>query len=88
VWQLQRRAYEGEGQRDWTGLEGEIPLTENGHMMKDLPILWVPGKSPMVMQSGSFGSQEVLTSPVDVDLGVTSQGSEARVKRWYTFGRR
>jgi hypothetical protein len=91
VWQLQRRAYEGEGQRDWIGLEGEIPLTDNGQLMKDLPILWVPGKSPMVMQSRSFGStdsQEALTSPVDVDLGVTSQESEARVKRWYTFGRR
>jgi hypothetical protein len=91
VWQLQRRAYEGEGQRDWTGLEGEIPLTDNGQMLKDMPILWVPGKSPMVMQSRSFGStdsQEALTSPVDVDLGATSQGSRTRVKRWYTFGRR
>jgi hypothetical protein len=33
VWQLQRRAYEGEGQRDWIGLEGEIPLTAGKEMV-------------------------------------------------------
>jgi hypothetical protein len=45
VWQLQRRAYEGEGYRGWTDLEADIPLT-NERNLKDLPILWVPGKSP------------------------------------------
>jgi hypothetical protein len=39
VWQLQRRAYEGEGQRNWTQLESEIPLTDKGCVMKDLPIM-------------------------------------------------
>ncbi|KAL1657356.1 hypothetical protein SLS61_000402 [Didymella pomorum] len=45
VWQLQRRAYEGEGYRGWTDLEADIPLTHE-RKLKDLPILWVPGKSP------------------------------------------
>jgi hypothetical protein len=91
VWQLQRRAYEGEGQRDWTDLESEIPLTEKRTLMKDLPIMWLPGKSPMVVQPGTFrstGSQETLRSPDDaVDGGNT----ERRVRpgsRWYMFTRR
>lgn len=45
VWQLQRRAYEGEGYRGWTDLEADIPLTYE-KKLKDLPILWLPGKSP------------------------------------------
>lgn len=49
VWQLQRRAYEGEGYRGWTDLESDIPLTEE-KKLKDLPILWLPGKSPALGQ--------------------------------------
>ncbi len=45
VWQLQRRAYEGEGYRGWTDLEADIPLTYETKL-KDLPILWLPRKSP------------------------------------------
>jgi hypothetical protein len=91
VWQLQRRAYEGEGLRDWANLEDEIPLTTKGQMLKDLPILWVPGKSPMVMQTAMFrstGSQETLVSP---DAAVDGEDPERRVRpgsRWYMFGRR
>ena len=49
VWQLQRRAYEGEGYRAWTDLEADIPLTDE-RKLKDLPILWVPGKSPALRE--------------------------------------
>jgi hypothetical protein len=89
VWQLQRRAYEGVGQRDWTNLESEIPLTKNGQMMQDLPILWVPGKSPMVIQTRSFesiGSQETLRSDmpnIDQENRSVRPGS-----RWYTCNQR
>ncbi|KAH8630678.1 hypothetical protein IG631_15255 [Alternaria alternata] len=62
VWQLQRRAYEGEGHRNWTDLENEIPLMEKGHKLKDLPIMWRPGKSPMVKQSSSFASTDSMVS--------------------------
>jgi hypothetical protein len=89
VWQMQRRAYEGEGIRDWTDLESEIPLTYKGQKLKDLPILWVPGKSPMVMQSDTFrstGSLETLTSTQDAEIGAIEEGTHARKKRWYTFG--
>jgi hypothetical protein len=88
VWQLQRRAYEGEGQRGWTQLEEEIPLTEKGRLMKDLPILWVPGKSTVVVQVREFGetgSQETLQShqgPVE------EERSDKSGSRWYRFGRR
>ncbi|KAJ4363717.1 hypothetical protein N0V95_001032 [Ascochyta clinopodiicola] len=51
VWQLQRRAYEGEGYRGWTDLEADIPLTYE-KKLKDLPILWLPGKSPAVRSPG------------------------------------
>jgi len=91
VWQMQRRAYEGEGQRDWTDLESEIPLMDKACKLKDLPILWVPGKSPMVMQSNTFtttGSQETLTSTANVENGGDGQSNGIREKRWYTFGRR
>jgi hypothetical protein len=88
VWQLQRRAYEGVGQREWTDLESEIPLTEKGQMMKDLPILWVPGKSPMAIQTRTFestGSQETLRS----DMGDIAQEprSVRPGSRWYMFSR-
>ena len=53
VWQLQRRAYEGEGYRGWTDLEADIPLT-NEQKLKDLPILWLPGKSP-ALRNLDFG---------------------------------
>ena len=49
VWQLQRRAYEGEGYRGLTDLEDDIPLTYE-KKLKDLPILWLPGKSPALRQ--------------------------------------
>lgn len=94
VWQLQRRAYEGEGLRDWTGLESEIPLTDKGCLMKDLPILWVPEKSQRVMQRRNFvetGSQETLRSD-----SVAMHGGEddnwnravATGSRWHVFWRK
>lgn len=49
IWQLQRRAYEGEGYRGWTDLESDIPITDE-KKLKDLPILWLPGKSPALRQ--------------------------------------
>jgi hypothetical protein len=55
--------------------------------MKDLPILWVPDKSPMVMQVREFGetgSQETLGSDPDEN----EQRSVRSGSRWYRFGRR
>jgi hypothetical protein len=90
VWQLQRRAYEGEGERDWTNLEGEIPLLKDkAHMLKDLPILWVPGKSPMAMQTRTFestGSQETLR-PAGDNVAANQRDMKSE-SRWYMFRRR
>lgn len=92
VWQLQRRAYEGEGQRNWIDLEGEIPLTSRGELLKDLPTLWVPGKSPMVLQNQTFasnGSQETLRPVGDGSDHVEDGTRRLRPgSRWYMFGRR
>jgi hypothetical protein len=94
VWQLQRRAYEGEGQRDWIDPGSEIPLTDRGRLMRDLPILWVPGKSPTAMQAARFepaGSQETLR-PAEggMDgLNAENDGTSTRTgSRWYMFRRR
>jgi hypothetical protein len=96
VWQLQRRAYEGEGQRTWVDLESEIPLMEQACKLNDLPILWVPGKSPMAMQAATFastGSQETLR-PAEggmegMDTADDQTSTSARTgSRWYMFGRR
>ncbi|KAB2107082.1 hypothetical protein AG0111_0g5246 [Alternaria gaisen] len=95
VWQLQRRAYEGEGHRNWTNLESEIPLMEKGHKLKDLPIMWRPGKSPMVKQPSSFASTDSMVSQqssiselaaedvVDSAPVVTEQR-----RSWFSFVRR
>ncbi|CAN9099345.1 unnamed protein product [Alternaria alternata] len=95
VWQLQRRAYEGEGHRNWTDLESEIPLMEKGHKLKDLPIMWRPGKSPMVKQPSSFASTDSMVSQqssiselaaedvVDSAPVVTEQR-----RSWFSFVRR
>lgn len=56
VWQLQRRAYEGEGHRDWKDLESEIPLMHKDQKLKDLSITWLPGKSPGPLFSSTFNS--------------------------------
>ncbi|KAJ8117285.1 hypothetical protein OPT61_g1490 [Boeremia exigua] len=59
VWQLQRRAYEGEGYRAWTDLEADIPLTKEDRL-KDLPILWLPSKSPNVNRNAAFDSSSTV----------------------------
>lgn len=96
VWQLQRRAYEGEGQRDWTHPGSEIPITDRGRLMRDLPILWVPGKSPMAMQAATFastGSQETLRPAEGGMDGMNTADNQTSTStstgsRWYMFGRR
>jgi hypothetical protein len=93
IWQLQRRAYEGEGYRNWTDLESEIPLMEKGHKLNDLPIMWRPGKSPMV-QTSSFATtnslssrqQSVSESAVE-DVETTPVVTEQR-RGWFSFARR
>jgi hypothetical protein len=99
VWQLQRRAYEGEGYRNWTNLEAEIPLTERTELLKDLPILWVPGKSPWMVQTRTFGSMEGRTESQEALRPVTGgsarasgnveeQQSEKEGKKRFMFWRR
>jgi hypothetical protein len=44
VWQLQRRAYEGQGHRGWIDVEKDIPLTTDHKLLVDLPIMWTPDK--------------------------------------------
>lgn len=91
VWQMQRRAYEGEGHRGWSDLESEIPLMDNACKLKDLPILWVPGKSPTMIHSQTFastGSQETLRTTQDLVRASNHQVNADPRKRWYTFGRR
>jgi hypothetical protein len=60
VWQLQRRAYEGEGYRQWTNLEADVPLTQAGQTLKDLPILWVPEKRPTDSSSETYPSRDLF----------------------------
>ncbi|KAF2626873.1 hypothetical protein BU25DRAFT_491794 [Macroventuria anomochaeta] len=54
IWQLQQRAYEGEGYRGWTDLEADIPLTTEDKL-KDLAILWLPSKSPAMSHGENRG---------------------------------
>lgn len=95
VWQLQRRAYEGEGHRNWTDLESEIPLMEKGHKLKDLPIMWRPGKSPMVKQPSSFASTDSMVSQQSSisELAAEDMVDSAPVvteqrRSWFSFVRR
>jgi hypothetical protein len=78
VWQLQRRAYEGEGYRGWTDLEADIPLT-NERMLKDLPILWLPGKSP-ALANLDFGLRDPAINYAET-FGSTSTVGTDRVKK-------
>ncbi|KAI4631716.1 uncharacterized protein J4E87_002422 [Alternaria ethzedia] len=94
VWQLQRRAYEGEGHRNWTDLESEIPLMEKGHKLKDLPIMWRPGKSPMMAQTSSFAStnsiasaQQSVSELAAEDVETVPVVTEPR-RGWFSFARR
>jgi len=94
VWQLQRRAYEGEGHRNWTDLESEIPLMEKGHKLKDLPIMWRPGKSPMMAQTSSFAStnsivseQQSVSELAAEDVESAPVVTESR-RGWFSFARR
>ncbi|KAH6638205.1 hypothetical protein C7974DRAFT_156147 [Boeremia exigua] len=61
IWQLQRRAYEGEGYRSWTNLEADVPLTTEDKL-KDLAVLWLPSKSPNVSQGQMFDSSTTIRS--------------------------
>ena len=94
VWQLQRRAYEGEGHRNWTDLESEIPLMEKGHKLKDLPIMWRPGKSPMMMQTSSFASTNSLVSQQPSVSELAAEDVEnapvitEQRRGWFNFSRR
>ena len=96
VWQLQRRAYEGEGYRQWTNLEADVPLTQAGQTLKDLPILWVPEKTPTDSSSeayalvGSFGSQHPSSKrPTVQDEEMAETGSQDRKGRaWLGMFRR
>jgi hypothetical protein len=45
---------------DWTNLESEIAIMEKVERLKDLPIMWLPGKRPMVGQGGSFDGEVLL----------------------------
>ena len=59
VWQLQRRAYEGQGYRGWVDLEKEIPMTTDQKMLVDLPITWTPdkgGRGSVMESRSSMGS--------------------------------
>lgn len=94
VWQLQRRAYEGEGHRNWTDLESEIPLMEKGHKLNDLPIMWRPGKSPIIMQTSSFDStdsmvsQQSSVSELAAEDVVESAPVVTEQRSWFSFVRR
>ncbi|CAO2656658.1 Nn.00g054610.m01.CDS01 [Neocucurbitaria sp. VM-36] len=92
VWQLQRRAYEGEGYREWMNLENEIPLTDKGgQKLKDLPILWVPRKSPMVPYTQAFTSTPSVCSqqPLQGSRSVCGNELDERIAKrglvWQRF---
>ncbi len=74
VWQLQRRAYEGEGYRAWMDLEADIPLMDE-KKLKDLSILWLPGKSP-ALRGLEFG----LDPAVNYGESVHSSDSRATMQ--------
>lgn len=78
VWQLQRRAYEGEGYRGWSDLEADIPLTYE-RKLKDLPILWVPGKSPDLANL-DFGLRDPAINYAETP-GLTSTLGIERMKK-------
>jgi hypothetical protein len=90
VWQLQRRAYEGEGYREWTNLEADVPLTKAGQMLKDLPILWVPEKRPTGSSANLFEPQSPPTKwPLAQDEEMAESGSQGKKGRsWLRIFRR
>ncbi|KAF2132750.1 hypothetical protein P153DRAFT_382375 [Dothidotthia symphoricarpi CBS 119687] len=93
IWQLQRRAYEGEGYRNWVNLEEEIPLTKQEQKLKDLPILWLPGKSPEVGLGAAFASTDSLASQHTLPMvRVRDEESTGTAKKrgvgWLRFFRR
>jgi hypothetical protein len=46
VLQLQRRAYEAQGQGTWSDLDKEVPLTQANDMLDDLPLMSVSMAKP------------------------------------------
>jgi hypothetical protein len=64
--------------REWEELDQEIPLTKGGGekgsmLLKDLPIMWRPGKSPGMVQEG-FRSTEALRPSGSEDGSVRKKG--------------
>jgi hypothetical protein len=91
VWQLQRRAYEGEGYRQWTQLEADVPLTDAGQTLKDLPILWVPDKGPTTETSASLSSSDSHLPLRNMQLVQDEEMAEVTTKRksaWFARFRR
>jgi hypothetical protein len=74
-------------------LEKEIPLMEKGQELKDLPIVWRPEKSPMMMQSDTFAStcsinsQHPLKNSVSVQVDEPDKVTSDQRRGWFSFGR-
>jgi hypothetical protein len=60
---------------------------EKGERLKDLPIMWLPGKSPMVERDGSFASS-TRGLVKEVRDAKTVGVKEGRGRSWFGFWRR
>jgi hypothetical protein len=67
---------------------------EKGHKLKDLPIMWRPGKSPMIMQTSSFASTNSLVSQQHTVSELAAEDVESapviteQRRGWFSFARR
>jgi hypothetical protein len=67
---------------------------EKGHKLNDLPIMWRPGKSPIIMQTSSFDStdsmvsQQSSVSELAAEDVVKSAPVVTEQRSWFSFVRR
>ena len=72
VLQLQRRAYEAEGQGIWTRLDTDVPITTEKEKLMDLPAEPLPlrvhsgGFSPSWVKKGRNSEEKAPSSHIDV----------------------
>ncbi|KAF2736926.1 hypothetical protein EJ04DRAFT_488916 [Polyplosphaeria fusca] len=63
ILQLQRHAYEAEGQGHWTRLNSDMPVATNREAFTDLPL------EPLLLRIGTAGTWQTLPSPVTKSSG-------------------
>lgn len=66
VLQLQRRAYEAEGQGTWSNLDSDVPLTENKEMLTPLPLR--SSSLPMMPDGVPFKKPDMKRASTEISM--------------------